>query len=161
MLVFVFFRARMAGVGVVVMVVVAVFVFMLMPVMAMGMRMNELFLAFMRVLMVYMNIELNALDGRFAGSRVMQMVAIESQLPQFLFQPLEIDAKIQKRADKHIAADAAENVQVQSLHRSLRALIWLAAKPAPKPLSIFTTVTPLPQLFNIPSRAASPPKLAP
>jgi hypothetical protein len=32
---------------------------------------------------------------------------------------------------------------------------------APKPLSIFTTETPFAQLFNIPSSAATPPKLAP
>ena len=34
-------------------------------------------------------------------------------------------------------------------------------QPAPKPLSMFTTDTPLAQLFSIPSRAASPWKLAP
>ena len=38
----------------------------------------------------------------------------------------------------------------------------LAAEyPAPKPLSMFTTVIPGEQLFNIASRAAMPPKLAP
>ncbi len=40
-------------------------------------------------------------------------------------------------------------------------LIRLAAKAAPKPLSIFTTVTPLAQEFNIPNSAAIPPKEAP
>src|ERR1051325_7525058 len=40
-------------------------------------------------------------------------------------------------------------------------LIRLATYPAPKPLSIFTTVTLLAQLFSIPSSAASPWKLAP
>jgi hypothetical protein len=40
-------------------------------------------------------------------------------------------------------------------------LIKLAATPAPKPLSIFTTVTPAAQELSIASRAASPPKLAP
>src|ERR1019366_4350583 len=39
--------------------------------------------------------------------------------------------------------------------------IRLAAYPAPKPLSIFTTVTLLAQLFSIPSSAARPWKLAP
>src|SRR5262249_24554246 len=41
---------------------------------------------------------------------------------------------------------------------------WLmsdAMAAAPKPLSIFTTDTPVAQLFSIPSRAARPPKLAP
>jgi hypothetical protein len=37
----------------------------------------------------------------------------------------------------------------------------LATTPAPKPLSIFTTVTFDAQLFNMPSKAATPLKLAP
>src|SRR5580704_8479600 len=42
-----------------------------------------------------------------------------------------------------------------------RRLIVLATQPAPNPLSIFTTETLDAQLFNIPSRAVIPPKLAP
>ena len=37
----------------------------------------------------------------------------------------------------------------------------LARKPAPKPLSMFTTLTPLAQELSIASSAAIPPKLAP
>ena len=37
----------------------------------------------------------------------------------------------------------------------------LALYPAPKPLSIFTTLTPLAQLFSMPSSADNPKKLAP
>jgi hypothetical protein len=37
----------------------------------------------------------------------------------------------------------------------------LATRAAPNPLSMFTTVTFDAQLFNIPSKAATPPKLAP
>ena len=40
-------------------------------------------------------------------------------------------------------------------------LIKLATKPAPKPLSIFTTVTFEAQEFSIPNNAATPPKDAP
>ncbi len=40
-------------------------------------------------------------------------------------------------------------------------LIRLATYPAPKPLSIFTTVTLLAQLLSMPSSAARPWKLAP
>lgn len=36
-----------------------------------------------------------------------------------------------------------------------------AMHAAPKPLSMLTTATPGAQLFNMPSRAAMPPKLAP
>lgn len=42
------------------------------------------------------------------------------------------------------------------LFRPYNLLIKLATYPAPNPLSIFTTVTLLEQLFNIPSSAANP-----
>lgn len=42
-----------------------------------------------------------------------------------------------------------------------RWLIILAMQPAPNPLSMFTTDTPLAQEFSMPSSAAIPPKLAP
>jgi hypothetical protein len=44
---------------------------------------------------------------------------------------------------------------------SQRRFIRLATKPAPKPLSMFTTVTFEEQLLSIPSNAATPPKDAP
>ena len=40
-------------------------------------------------------------------------------------------------------------------------LSMAAIRPAPKPLSMFTTATPDAQEFSIPSSAATPPKLAP
>ncbi len=45
--------------------------------------------------------------------------------------------------------------------KSYSRFIKLAAYPAPKPLSMFTTVTLLAQLLSIPSSAAKPWKLAP
>ena len=69
----------------------------------------------------------------------------------------------QVKAQKKIGPSEGKNgVKPEKLAQPLaRALIWLAAKPAPKPLSMFTTVTPLPQLLSMPSSAATPPKLAP
>jgi len=46
-------------------------------------------------------------------------------------------------------------------HSTVTPLIRLAAYAAPKPLSMFTTVTPDAQLLSIASSAAMPPKLAP
>lgn len=40
-------------------------------------------------------------------------------------------------------------------------LIMLARYPAPKPLSMFTTLTPLAQELSIASKAATPPNEAP
>jgi hypothetical protein len=42
---------------------------------------------------------------------------------------LERNAEIQQRADEHVAADAAKNIEIKCFHRfpATRALIWLAA----------------------------------
>ncbi len=55
------------------------------------------------------------------------------------------------------------NILDFSNHKSniIYLFIMLAANPAPKPLSIFTTVTPEAHVLSIPSNAAAPPKLAP
>ena len=45
--------------------------------------------------------------------------------------------------------------------RVVASTMLAAEYPAPKPLSMFTTVMPGEQLFNIARRAAIPPKLAP
>ena len=61
----------------------------------------------------------------------------------------------------HIVQIAAE---LPHRVRHLRASIWfimLARYPAPKPLSMFTTDTPLAQELSILRRAARPPKAAP
>jgi len=58
----------------------------------------------------------------------------------------------EKPIDSYVIAESQES---QFL------LIASAIHAAPKPLSIFTTATPGAQLFNMPRRAAIPPKLAP
>src|SRR5262249_53534462 len=81
-------------------------------------------------------------------------------------------ACVEQRADKHVARDSGWtiDVQVQSLHHdppgigvrpSIFRFMSAAAKPAPKPLSMLTTVTPDAQEFSIAKSAAMPPKLAP
>lgn len=116
------------------------------------------------------DIELGAADARAFLAGEVEMAAIDMQGGQLLFQPGKINAQVDQGAQQHVAADAAEQVQKEGIchnksrlvqPRPARALIWLAAKPAPKPLSMFTTSTPLPQLLSMPSRAATPPKLAP
>src|SRR5690606_13662321 len=88
-------------------------------------------------------------------------------------QALQRPPGVQQRAEQHVAADAGEAVKVGgawhgysfSLGRLFRRRIRLsrrwAAAAAPSPLSMLTTVSRLAQLLSIPSRAASPPKLAP
>ena len=63
-----------------------------------------------------MNIKFDSYDAGFLASRDMQMVALNLQFRQFLLQPARVDPQVNKRADKHIAADSAENVEIQGLH---------------------------------------------
>jgi hypothetical protein len=122
---------------------------------------------FAGVLGAGMNIELDALDLAAFGAMGVEMVAVQGKFRQFQFHLAEFHAQIQHGPHEHVSADAAENIQIQCFQSfDLRAddassLIWLAAYPAPKPLSILTTVTPLPQLLSMASKAANPPKLAP
>jgi len=123
------------------------------------------------VLVGKVNVELDAADCSFVASREVKMVTVKLQLHQLLLELYCVDTQIDQRANEHVAADSTEEVQIKSFHApddgllgysaAARALIWLAAYPAPKPLSMFTTVIPLAQLLSIPSSAANPPKLAP
>src|SRR6266702_5168102 len=108
------------------------------------------------MLLVRVNIELHPFDLRPFLARGVQVATRELQFLQLLFERLKIDPQIDHRAEEHVPANAAEDVQVDRFHfRSpdASALIWLAAYPAPKPLLMFTTVVPLPQLLSIASSA--------
>src|SRR4030095_9747976 len=65
------------------------------------------------------------------------------------------------RADGFNASTGRPFPATPAAASAARALIWLAAHPAPKPLLMFTTVKPLAQLVNIPNRGVNPPRWAP
>jgi len=75
------------------------------------------------------DIELYARDGRFLAARDVQVVTVKREFGQFAFQAPSIETQINQRSKEHVAADAAEVVEIEGLHRLLpaRALIWLAA----------------------------------
>ena len=88
----------------------------------------------MRVVMVIfqMHVELHAFDRRLLGASKMQMISLHPQLLQLMLERMKIHAQIQHRANKHVAADAAENIEVKRFHfawecSEARELIWLAA----------------------------------
>src|ERR1051326_3463756 len=94
-----------------------------------------------------------------------------NQVAQLMFRPTDID----QRAEQHVAADPGGAVEICNAHyraiassgtRAFTALLIrvnkrCAAVAAPNPLSMFTTVKPVAQLFSMPSNAATPWKLAP
>src|SRR5437870_3029790 len=100
-----------------------------------------------------------------------QLHLADSKSGDNVAQPFFRPANINQRAQQHITADAGGAVEVSN-HRQTwivpvvtdarsRVSMRCAAAAAPNPLSILTTVSPVAQLFSIPSKAASPPKLAP
>ena len=76
---------------------------------------------------------------------------------------LLLRVQLVQRPHEHVPRRAHGALQIQRFHWSIPR-IWLilwARKPAPKPLSILTTLTPLAQEFSMASSAANPPRLAP
>jgi hypothetical protein len=69
--------------------------------------------SFVRVVIVEVDIEFDALDLGFLRAGDVQMIAVEAKFCEFVFELGGIHAEIKQRADKHIAADAAENIQIQ------------------------------------------------
>ena len=64
------------------------------------------------------HIKFHAADASLVTTRKMQVIAIEVELGQFAFQLGCIDAQIHQRANKHIAADTAKEVQIQGVHNT-------------------------------------------
>ena len=74
------------------------------------------------------NIEFNAFDGRLLFARHVEVITLKLELSEFFFQLARIDAEIDQRADEHVAAEAAEDVEIKRFHEGwASALIWLAA----------------------------------
>ena len=77
------------------------------------------------------------------------------------------DAGVDQRRHRHVPRDPRRRLEVQVQSASAHVagarfrLSIDAIRPAPNPLSMFTTATPAAQEFSIPSSAATPPKLAP
>ena len=75
----------------------------------------------------HMHVEFNAGNAGSLLAENMQVPAVELQFFQLALQFFRIHAQINQRADEHVAADAAEEIEVKRFHFSSNALIWLAA----------------------------------
>jgi hypothetical protein len=79
-------------------------------------------------MLVGVNVEFDSFDTRFVLARCVQMKVAQPELRKLPLQIREGHPQINQRADKHVAADSAENIQVQCFHFSAASvLIWLAA----------------------------------
>jgi hypothetical protein len=83
----------------------------------------------MRMFVLKMNVELGAGDLGLLPAVGVEMVACDLQFPELAFEGLALEAEVEHRPQKHVAADSTENVQVKSFHfvSAPSALIWLAA----------------------------------
>jgi hypothetical protein len=68
------------------------------------------------MLVSQMNVKLHARDSLSFLPPDVQVIAVELQFLQFALQLARVHAQINQRANEHVAADAAENVEVKSLH---------------------------------------------
>ena len=62
------------------------------------------------------DVELDSLNVRLGFAADVQLVAAQTQLRQFGLEHRCIDADVDHRAKEHVAADAAENIEVECLH---------------------------------------------
>ena len=88
----------------------------------------------------------------------------EFERTQGLLDFARLDTELRQRRENHVAGSAAESLDPQRARHdagSPTRLMNAAATPAPKPLSILTTVMPGTHELSIASRAANPWKLAP
>jgi hypothetical protein len=90
-----------------VMVVVRMFVPMVMAVIVR---------VFVVMLLREVDIKLHAGDGGFLSARDVQVVAIEFEFLQLVFEFARVHAEIEQGGDEHVAGDAAENVEVKGFH---------------------------------------------
>jgi len=74
-------------------------------------------IVFMVVIMIVrMHIKLHAFDARLLPVRGMDVEIVQLQFRQFAFEFFERDPKIEQRADKHVAANPTENIEVNCFH---------------------------------------------
>jgi len=103
---------------IVVVVFVGVNVGMFVGVVMMALRMIVVICMAMFVLVVMreVDIKLHAGDGGFLPVRNVQMIAVELELLQLTFEFGGVHAEIKQRGDKHVAGDAAEEVEIKNFH---------------------------------------------
>ena len=85
---------------------------MIVVVIMIGMRMSVVVI----MLAGQMNIEFYAGNSRFFLARNMKVITIEPQFLHLVLELMRVHAQIQQCRQKHIAADAAENIEVKSFH---------------------------------------------
>src|SRR4051812_8235981 len=84
-----------------------------------AMRMGVLVVLVMMMAGVILNldVELHCTQVGSNDSGRSNTISVQIQLPQLCTQIIEIHSEIQQRANRHVAADAREAIEVERLHR--------------------------------------------
>jgi hypothetical protein len=98
-------------------VLVIVMMFMLMFVTIVSVRVSMFHATgvgmLMRVFVGKMNIEFDTFDSGFLRPLRMQVKAFDTEFLKFMLQLVKIHAQVEQSSNQHIAADAAENIEVK------------------------------------------------
>ncbi len=106
-------------VGEVALVVVAVLVVLVMVAMVVFgvmvmVRMTRIM--FVVIIVCEMDVKLHAFDGGLVLARDMEVIAVELEFAEFVFEFVRVHPQVNQGADEHVAADAAEDVEVKGFH---------------------------------------------
>jgi hypothetical protein len=72
----------------------------------------------MFVVVRQMHVELDSFDAGFLFARDVEVIAAKLQFFQFVLQLVRVRAQVNHRADEHVTADAAEDVEIKRFHFS-------------------------------------------
>ena len=95
-----------------------VFMRMFMVVVVVMVMMMMIVAGFMVVVVSDVNIKFNSGNGRFLPARNVEVPTFELELLEFALELPGVHAEIEQRGDKHVAGDAADEVEVKRLHTS-------------------------------------------
>ena len=98
------------------MFVTVLLVFVLMSVMMPVLVVMFIMIVIVMMIVFEVHVELRALNVGLFATRGVDVKFVEMQFFQFVLQSPKVDPEVEHRADKHIAADAAEHVEIKRLH---------------------------------------------
>jgi hypothetical protein len=66
------------------------------------------------VVMFQMDVKFHAADGRFLPARDVQVIPVQPELGELGFEPARVHAQVEQGGDKHVASEAAYQIQVEN-----------------------------------------------
>jgi hypothetical protein len=70
-------------------------------------------IVWVRMRVAQMDVELDTVDLGTFGALGVKMIVVQGHLPQFLLDAMKIDPQVEHRPHEHVAAEAAENIEVE------------------------------------------------